>query len=151
MRILVINDKREEREAAKAAVEAAGHEAIVFSDMSYPQGDNFWETMQTVDGVITDLYFSPCRGGEEAMAFYRQSPPPMGLVVALHALHLGKPVVLCTSGYHHGPELSFVFDSYISLNGGRNLAFGWDESKNWALSVKMLETGVKTPWDIKEG
>jgi len=151
MRILVIDDKREEREAAKDAIEAAGHGALIYQDLSYPQGQKAWETMPTVDGVITDLYFDPRRGGEEAMALYRQSPPPMGLVVALHALHVGKPVVICTSGYHHGPELSFVFDSYISPNmTGRNIAFGWEENKDWARSVKMLEKGVKLPYDLRE-
>jgi CheY-like chemotaxis protein len=151
MRILVIDDKREEREAAKAAVEAAGHEAIVFADMSYPQGDKFWETMRTVDGVITDLYFNPNRSNDRVMATYRQTPPAMGLLVALHALHLGKPVVICTSGDHHGAELSFVYDAYVGPNlSNRNIAFGWDEAKDWARSVKMLEKGVKTPWDLKE-
>lgn len=149
MRILVIDDKREEREAAQAAIEAAGHEAIVFTDLRYPRGSEFWKTMAEVDGVITDLHFSPNSSNEEVNANYRQSPPPMGLMVALHALYLGKPVVICTSGYHHGTELSFVFDSYISPNSG-NPAIGWEEDKNWARCVKMLEKGVKLPWNLRE-
>lgn len=148
IKIIVIDDKREELERAKAAVEAAGHEALCFDDLS-DWRNPFWKQMEEADGVITDLHFHPRRGGDKAQEVYEKSIPPMGLVVALHALHIGKPVVICTSGDHHGPELSFVFDSYVSASE-YNIGFGWEENKDWATAVKMLETGAKSRWDLHE-
>ncbi|MDO8495665.1 MAG: hypothetical protein Q7S32_04115 [bacterium] len=149
IKIIVIDDKQEELERAKAAVEAAGHEAIAFSDFSY-RGDvpSVWKQMAEADGVITDLFFDPrCNTNNDVREAYKANPPAMGLVVALHAFHLGKPVVICTSGYHHGPELSFVYDAYCSATEF-DIGFGWEEGKDWAKAVKMLETGVKNPWAL---
>lgn len=148
IKIIIIDDKCEERERAKAAVEAAGHEAMCFADLS-DWRNPFWKQMEDADGVITDLHFHPHTGGDEAQEVYEKSIPPMGLLVALHALHLGKPVVICTDGYHHGPELSFVFDAYVS-SSEFNIGFGWEENKDWAIAVKMLETGEKNPWALRK-
>lgn len=138
IKIIVIDDKREELDRAKAAIEAAGHEAFTFSNFSYRRDvPSVWEQMEGADGVITDLFFNPRHSNDEVNAHYDQSPPPMGLVVALHAVHVGKPVVICTCGNHHGPELSFVFDCYLSGRSSR--AFGWEENKDWSEAVKRLE------------
>jgi len=149
MRIIVIDDCSDELRKAVGAVEAAGHEVISFSDCKsrYPNPD-VWEQMADADGVITDLYFNPKRSNDRVMEEYSRNTPPMGLVVALHALHIGKPVVICTSGDHHGSQLSFVFDAYVSPTS-RKIGFGWEEDKDWARAVKMLEQGAKSTWDLK--
>jgi hypothetical protein len=139
MNILVIDDKREEREKAKAAVEEAGHKAIVLSDASEQYSENsIWKLIEGVDGVITDLYFNPRCSNSEVERYYDSNPPPMGLVVALQAVHVGKQVVICTCGNHHGTELSFVFDAYKP----ESRAFGWEERKDWAQAVKLLEERI---------
>lgn len=143
IRIIIIDDKSEELERAKVAVEAAGHEAIAFSDFSYYRDTpSVWKQMAEADGVITDLFFDPCcNTNPDVRGAYSVNPPAMGLVVAIHALHIGKPVVICTSGYHHGPELSFVYDAYVSSNM-RDCAIGWQEGKDWSEAVKLLEASL---------
>lgn len=148
IKIIVIDDKREELERAKEAIEAAGHEAILFEDVS-DWRNPIWKQMEEADGIITDLYFNPRHSNDQVTAHYERSLPAMGLVVALHALHIGKPVVICTSGDHHGTELSFVFDCYVSA-AEYNIGFGWEENKDWAIAVKMLETGAKNRWALEE-
>ena len=153
MKILVIDDKAEERENAKAAVEAAGHEAVVFEGITDGYfAPKFWKMMEEVDGVITDLFFNPYYNSNgEVNDAYKINPPPTGLVVAANAISLGKPVAICTSGNHHGSELSFIYDAYVGMmwTGAwsvnkevydRNAAFAWEEDKDWAMAVKLIET-----------
>lgn len=149
MRIVIFEDSSEEANRAIDAVKAAGHEPVLFDGLSerYPK-PSVWQEIETADGVITDLYFNPYRSNSEVMRQYHESPPPSGLVVALHAVYRGKPVVICTSGNHHGAELSFIFDAYVSVQenkpdyegwGDKDTPFGWEERKDWTEAVKQLE------------
>lgn len=139
IRIVAIDDNVEEQTHAKEAIEAAGHEAVILRNLSY---DSEWmDQIEKADGVITDLFFDPqANTNSDVREAYASKPPAMGLIVACHLASLGKRAVICTSGYHHGPELSFVFDAYIGPAGSKS-AFQWEENKNWAHAVELLETG----------
>jgi CheY-like chemotaxis protein len=148
VRILVIENSREEQMKAVAAIEAAGHEAVVTSSVS-----GALKRMKEVDAVITDLMFPPERGSREALEHYRKYEPPMGLCMVIAAMAASKPVAVCTGGhYHHGVEISFIYDGFINPYEDANevevelgcsrpsaLPFAWEESKNWGQTVKALE------------
>lgn len=90
-------------------------------------------------GIITDMMFhltSPLRGDE--------SVPPSGLLIVMHALANGIPVVVCTDaaevGGHHAQALHWIHDGYIvPAKHGNVLPFGWVENKDWDAAVKLLE------------
>lgn len=156
MRILIVEDSVEEQQRAQEAVEEAGHEAVhVTSDLRY--GSSIpWEPiysspdykeykrqmlgMEECDGVLTDLHFLPVQdqNTERENEMYGDNLPPCGLLVVIDALTHGKPVVVCTSGNHHGATMSFIFDRYLQ-NLGRTEAFGWNDGKNWGEAVRQLE------------
>lgn len=151
MRILIIEDKKVELEKALEAVKTAGHEAETALRF-YNKGE--WDRLSTFDAVITDLYFNPTNYGWESFNGYEQNPPPMGLVVAAHCVFKGIPVVICTDSFHHGPEASFIFDSYVSKqyvgpNQSRDIAFGWIEHKSWEHAIKLIEKGLKMEEELR--
>lgn len=159
MKILVIDDKLEEIRNAIKAVQEAGHEAIypVWPEMLFTEfqeqlvekaantngilphiREQIINEMTNADGIITDLYFNPMgMGNYEICKEYKKNPPPMGLVVVIHAITLKKPVVICTSEYHHGAKASFVYDSYVACL--EKTIFGWEDNKNWKKAVRILE------------
>ena len=107
MKILVIDDKQEERNNAVAAVEAAGHEALVAKSL--------FEAKQLIieaDGVITDLYFPPRGDNQDYHNDYVKNPPPCGLLIAIAANWIGKQVVICSDGAGHGAAMSWIADSF---------------------------------------
>lgn len=71
---------------------------------------------------------------------YRNEQPPAGLLVVVHSLFLGKPVVICTNaaekGGHHEKAISWIHDAYVCAAPE---TFGWEEDKNWDRAVKILE------------
>lgn len=150
LRILVIDDKAGERQKAKEAIEAAGHEADVYS--SLPS----FKKIAKADGVITDLFFDPNVYG--AQYCDQEAMPPTGLIVALHCLNIGKPVAICTDADHHGPEASFIFHAYYASEDFHEtyyeahpeakdqdpsydemIGFGWEDRKNWKYAVRYIE------------
>jgi len=141
MNIVVIDDHKEELEKAVKAVKTAGHKAIPFSDCEYcNQKPSIWQKISKADGVITDLYFNPMCGNDAVRRDYSDDAPPMGLVIAIHALSAGKPVVICTNGNHHGHSLSFIYDAYITK--ADKIGIGWEEDKDWNRAVKLLTKGL---------
>ena len=167
MKILVVEDIREQQQTAREAIEAEGHQAVVVDSIK-----DAIEEMPRVDGVITDLHFPPF-GNDSGMIRhqrergYLDNPPPSGLTVVIAAVHLGKPVVICTDGGeggHHGATLSWLYDGMISWcfdalgqakmeqlgvpvtdspdqawsQKRRHCPFGWEESKNWANAIRDL-------------
>lgn len=87
-------------------------------------------------GIITDLMYhlSPPREAS--------SQPPAGLLVALHAVAHGVPVVICTNaeevGGHHAKEISWIYDGYVNRLWGK-CPFGWVEDKDYRKAVTLLE------------
>lgn len=139
MKILIIDDTATEREAAIKAVEAAGHEAIVLESL-----EAAIKQIPQVDGVITDLFYTPFDGDRNDHPEYRtylRNPPASGLLVAFAALGAKVPVVICTSGNHHGPEMAWIYDGYIAPChwNGITPPFGWNDQKQWDEAVKLLE------------
>ena len=128
MKILVIDDKDEELEKARTAVESKGWEALTFNPTSGSRRNSWIKLIETVDAVITDLMWSRNNN---------PTPDPAGLMVVIHALSLGKQVVVCTNsqevGGHHGEAMSFIYDGYlVSTYPG---PFGWEEGKSWDAAV----------------
>lgn len=133
-------------------------------DQAVPYGDPDYEiykradlALLQADGVITDLHFLPdtySRDECERYGLYCPGPfdppepkdpsqytgslPPCGLLVVIDCLVAGKPVVICTSGYHHGPAMSWIYDRYLT-GFGRREAFGWNDRKDWEDAVRQLE------------
>jgi CheY-like chemotaxis protein len=152
MRILVIENNTTEQSKAAEAIEAAGHEAIVTSKSSQALS-----LIGEADAVITDMFFAPAREtlSETNYLWYRQNEPPMGLLMVILAMSQNKPVAVCTSSDHHGRELAFVYDGFVSqLYQQANKAdfyewmatggpFGWIEGKDWGKAVEAVEAHMK--------
>lgn len=151
LNILVVEDTPAEQGKARRAVEASGHSAIVTSSM-----EEALVALRTgtVDGVMTDLMFTPDRGGESQLAHYRSHQPAMGLLVVIAAMASGKQVVVCTDSDHHGLDASWIYDGFIAHltamlykadpaghRDGRNeakLPFGWIDGKDWEYALETL-------------
>lgn len=141
--IIVIDDKPEQLAAAEKAVTDAGYK--VRAMLAAPTGDYgqieihhvLWDTLALpgVVGVLTDLMF-PLTSSSGLQ--------PNGILVALHAIGLGLPVVICTDadGGHHAGGCGAVRDGYNSRV--RKPAFGFNESKDWAYAMKELILRMKT-------
>jgi len=91
-------------------------------------------------GIITDLMFHLSSPAEENIG-----QPPAGLLVALHAVAHGVPVVICTDaaevGGHHAKEISWIYDGYVNRLWGK-CPFGWVEDKDYRKAVTLLEARV---------
>ncbi len=138
LKILVIDDNEEERAKAKAAVEAAGHEAIVKDSI-----EGLFKILTQADGVLTDLYFST-----SGWAMPNEVLPPAGLLVVIAALQHNKPVVICTSGNHHGPELSWIHDDFRMIgymDSELSCPFGWADDKDWGWAMGSLQYKFDNP------
>lgn len=153
MKIMVIDDKWEELERAKKAVEETGNECIAINpEFTFLE---ILKKMPEVDGIITDLMFCP----SNPVGNYPTEVPPGGLLVIINAISLSKPVVVCTNCYeseqdgHHGKTISWIHDSYIGpilYEIKEKLPFGWleeglgwqeevkREGKNWSKAVDAL-------------
>lgn len=156
MKILVIDDKREELERAITAVEKHGHTAIPVHVVKEDLHSWIESKVDEADCVITDLMFNPT-GYNINSDTYDKSPPPAGLLVVIFALAKGKPAVICTNaqevGGHHAEAISWIFDSTrcffksstdaITMKYKRGLPLlpiGWEESKNWEAAVQAVIT-----------
>lgn len=134
--IVIIDDKPDELEAARIAVTAAGYKirSIFASPLAK---EEIWAALaqQNVVGVITDLMFPLSKGS---------GLQPNGLLVAVHAISLGLPVVICTDdeGDHHAGPCGAVRDGYY--NGWtKNPAFGFEEGKDWGRAMSDLLLRMK--------
>ena len=161
MKILVIENTPDEQVKARDAIEAAGHEALVTDDVA-----EAIDLIDVVGGVITDMFFNPFTGATSdhpRHGDYAHAEPPMGLCMVTLAMSLGKPVVICTDGDHHGNELAFVYDGLLThlsrrahkkakavLDAGgdwdydynawceTSSPFGWIEEKDWGRAVTAI-------------
>ena len=135
MKVLLIDDNPAERKKAVEAAQAKGWEVVVCDSSS-----RYWiNAVDNVDGVVTDLMWDYSEHGKK----------PMGLMVVIHALYKGKPVVICTDAVEGGPEghhseaISFIFDGYLNATrawcyGDCKLPFGWEEGKDWTKAMEKL-------------
>ncbi len=159
MKIYAIDDKSQELERAYSAVIKNGHEnmrpplrSILCYNVRLERGEiedgrgAQFELMHMVEkikmeggGVITDMMFRltcPLSEGDPV--------PPSGLLVVMHCLAAGVPVVVCTDasevGGHHAQALHWIFDGYVRPARDKEcLPFGWVENKDWDAAVKLLE------------
>lgn len=142
MKILVIDDKDQQLDLAKAAAEAMGWQVVATNPTTHETGKNYavshWiKLMEDVDGVVTDLMWPHADRDEQ----------PSGLLAVIHAQFLGKPVVICTNskdypGGHHGKAIGFINDGYrTSIQS--DCPFGWEEDKNWNRAMALLAERVK--------
>lgn len=98
-KILVIEDKDEEKVKARVAVEKSKHYCFVAGDLQEAllllgQEEKIKGLDEKIkwDGIITDLHF-PLLFGDKA--------EPYGLEIAILADKLGIPCVICTDLGHH--------------------------------------------------
>ena len=169
MKIYAIDDKLEELENARIAIESAGHECAFSRDgeecleiipcvqptaiqkFNAGVGKELGnvgqlaqlEILQAVEGMCQ------CGGGIITDMMFNLIPQmddvsPSGVLVVLHALAFNVPVVVCTDvqevGGHHAKALGWIHDAYIMpAKRCGVLPFGWVETKNWDQAVKMLE------------
>lgn len=112
-KILVVEDKKDERSKARTVVETAGHYCHAAEDLheaylalnrledvaeleDQPSSYEGHEEMQW-DGVITDLFFPLLTGAKEGL----DPDAPRGLEIVLLCHTLGIPCVVCTDVHHH--------------------------------------------------
>lgn len=139
MKVLVIDDKIEELNRAHKACRAMGWEMPIRCDTNLEAGfkerRKWAEMIDHVDGVVTDLMWAENeRDGEK----------PMGLLVVVHALFRGKPVVVCTNlgeypKSNHNEAINFIFAGYLNdffVPGEK--AFDVVENKDWKKSMELL-------------
>lgn len=143
-KVLIIDDSREQLNAACAVAHRRKWE-FIRCDASFCSTKIWMKEMAGVDGVLTDLMWEhKVDGMDKAMK-------PMGLLVVIHALLVGKPVVVCTNagdcdGGHHGPDLSWIHDGYISYQlQSESQPFGWVENKDWNKAADLLASYLVLP------
>lgn len=130
--ILVVEDRIEEQQRAREAVEAAGYEVVIAETQ-----EEAVRTMASVDAVITDMFFPPSAISDdtawalsqgwpleevearieqrnETLPFcervyvsaqqlaYLADPPQCGLIIVIAAQSMNKPVFICTDGTPEG-------------------------------------------------
>ncbi len=113
MKVLILDDKAEERERAQKAAIELGLEPVVLDpkEMTHHNMTYRWMTLiPTVDLVTTDLMWEVREGHGEKVN---------GLLVVILAKHFNVPVGICANGRHfdrghHGPAISFINDSFIA-------------------------------------
>lgn len=145
MKVLCIDDSKEELEKAKKAVEERGHECITVCSSNYPPNAEPWnrtlgkwidDVMKDVNGVITGLYLN------SDPRHHYEPKPPGGLLVVIHAVALNKPVVICAEGSHH-KESGWIWDGYLTAtpwrSSGRKPFFELEDYKSWKSAVETLE------------
>lgn len=171
MKIYTFDDKAEQVEKSHEAVISAGHE-VARLPHSYPRSaeklaaetdyrygemlatklfleveDAVQLMMQERGGIITDLMFHNKQHQAGAAL------PPAGLLVVIHAIARGVPVVVCTDASevagHHGEAIGWIFDGYVSRfkdwrpgdhckDHSKAPPFGWVEDKDWGKAVSLL-------------
>ncbi|MEA3323232.1 MAG: hypothetical protein U9Q12_03335 [Patescibacteria group bacterium] len=156
MEVYVIDDKAEELENARIAIEAAGHEcangelsAIQMFNAGIGKEHGNRGQLAQVELLTAVERMRDCGGGIITDMMFNLIPqngdvPPSGILVVLHALSRGVPLVVCTDaeevGGHHAKALSWIHDAYIMpARRCGVLPFGWIETKNWKNAVKKLE------------
>jgi len=141
MKIVILDDKATERTLAIQATTERGLTAIAYD----PSGlETKWtKLVEDADGVVTDLFwphYHPNCAGKEF---------PIGLLVVIHCLSLGKPVVICTDvdktdpEGHHGMAAGWIHDGYWRRWGvfgpePEDKPFGWEDGKDWQKAIEQL-------------
>lgn len=140
-KVLIIDDRSEERERAeKIAIELGLEPVVVDAKETLHQNMTYkWMTLiPTVDFVATDLMWEVRDGHGEKVN---------GLLVVILAKHFNVPVGICTNGGdfdrgHHGPAISFINDNFI---GAIELAM-WTISGENEDKMKLLESRPPFVW-----
>lgn len=154
-KVLIIDDRTEERERAKEVAIELGLEPIVVDAKETVRDRTYkWMTLiPDVELVVTDLMWEVREGYGEKVN---------GLLVVVLARHFNVPVGICTNGDdfdhgHHGPAIGFINDSFIGaigpamriIAGGdkdksaqlqKRPPFVWDTHKDWkGVMSELLE------------
>ncbi|KKP68863.1 MAG: hypothetical protein UR66_C0003G0128 [Candidatus Moranbacteria bacterium GW2011_GWE1_35_17] len=157
--ILCIEDKPTEMEKAKKAVEAAGYRAeTLLMPCSKEIGGGIEIIKAAIErsaGVLTDLHFIPF--GAKMAVEYKEGDLPAGLMIVIHALGKGVPVVICSDmdtggdeNYHHGKKYSWLSDwyFYVQCPLSKQYPDHWDNplmptyligEKYWARAIEVLK------------
>lgn len=135
MKIVIIDDKKEELARGMVAVRNAHHRPIICPVGNGSDAKYWMRTIEKSDGVITDLMFD-CLSHKEWSAGKQY---PAGLLVTIHALAHGKPVAICTRAHdfefgHHSEEIGWIFDGYFDSAD----EVGWFEHKEWDKAVAWV-------------
>jgi hypothetical protein len=137
MKILIIDDDNNELKKAQLSVEAKGWEAIVCNPTT-EDNKRWMDLISLTDGVITDLLWVHRDDDGEKK--------PMGLLVVIHSLFIGKPVLICTdtqadnSHGDFGKAVSFIYEGYVMpiKLAEHGEPFGWEKNKDWQEAVERL-------------
>jgi hypothetical protein len=142
MKVLLIDDKESELQKAVEAASRLGWEYVTFNPERNEDKSHWIDLVSNVDCVATDLmWVHDDRYGEK----------PVGLMVVIHCLFMGKPVTVCTNGDdyaggHHGEAIGFINNYRTNVKYSKGvpkgkLPFGWIDWKNWDHALKFLVTG----------
>lgn len=134
-KILVIDNTQVELEIATGFAKEIGVEIVV----SNPSNSSGWRVLienEDITGVVSDLFWQCSRKDKVEH--------PAGLLVAIVALSLRKPVAICTSAFrvdkkegHHGKKMCWIFDGlHVDVS---NPLFGWFDGKEWSEAIAWVE------------
>lgn len=120
IRILCLDDQKQELERAERATQKAGHHFVgVLMDGSKTLGEQLdsWK----YDAIVSDLQFNPLQRGHNNYHVVG-SEFPGGLLTAIEAHARNVPVILCTAmdgsdeaDFHHGKRYAALYDSGLAL------------------------------------
>ncbi len=113
-KILVIEDNPKHLQDAKSFFSTVENIEVTYQESYEPfsfmtrnnkptLGDDF----NKYDGVISDIYFSE-KPGKEIQ--------PIGVSVMFQCKVMRIPCVLCTDGYHHGHQYSWIHEMLVALS-----------------------------------
>ena len=121
--VLLVEDKTEEIEKAKAALAEVGVKPALAR--TYTEAKTIWAALgANLAGVITDLHF-PEREG-------RDSKLPCGIAIAVQAREENVPVVICTNVNHHNCE--YLWHTWVILK------IPTSETKDWRWAAETLDS-----------
>ncbi|MBR9703413.1 hypothetical protein GOV10_05210 [Candidatus Woesearchaeota archaeon] len=148
-KILLIEDQQQHIDDAVAFFEGVEDVQLIvardfaearkqYRQVTYDESDESVVSAGDIDGVISDIYFPLTRTSRQW-----DQPEPLGVRVALDLEEMEVPLVLCTSGYHHGRRYQWIF-SMAQERGWRLVDSGSDyevdaESKPWEEAYSSLE------------
>lgn len=149
MRILVIGDKPQHLEEAKAFFAKLNIYVSFAKTLSQAiPGDSVlspdFSKLEGFDGIISDVHFPLTDDPRDNFQSYT-GEHPIGVSIAWYASTKKIPCVLITDLNHHGPSVQWVCLTLVAIIGFAPIIDDESESggKNWAGAWERLEKMMK--------
>lgn len=134
-KILVIDSRQGELNIATGFAKEIGIQVVASNPSNYSSSWRELIENENITGVVSDLFWQCSRKDKVEH--------PVGLLVAIVALSLRKPVAICTSAFrvdkkegHRGKKMCWIFDGLqVDVS---NPLLGWFDGKEWSKAIAWI-------------